>query len=390
MEGQPKQSVLQENLPSYMIKKLTDKVTPLHEAANRDIRLQDAALEGEVTLLNDLLLEDPHILDRNRYMAQNGCSPLHVSAKAGHLGFVQMILQHKPDLAEELDQSKRWSPLHMASAKGHLEIVNVLLEANPKMCFARDIDGRNAVHISAIYGHTGVLAVLLRAKPQTALELTNAGETVFHLCVKHNRPEALQFLIAFTDNDKLLNSKDSGDNTVLHLAVAAKQHGVVDILLETKMDKNAINRNGFTAKDLCSRSTKEEVDIKIWKSLKRAKASRRKNTVNRHRDWLEKQRNALMVVASLIATMAFQTGVNPPGGVWQEDDNENNYKAGNSIMQDKDSQRLVGGTSSVRSPFASSPVAGSLSISSILRKLETWTLEVQQFVSCCLRSSGLR
>ncbi|GJU38816.1 ankyrin repeat-containing domain, PGG domain protein [Tanacetum coccineum] len=35
-------------------------------------------------------------------------------------------------------------------------------------------------------------------------------------------------------------------------------------------------------------------------------------------DWLEKKKNSLMVVAVLIATMAFQAGVNPPSGVWQE------------------------------------------------------------------------
>jgi hypothetical protein len=35
-------------------------------------------------------------------------------------------------------------------------------------------------------------------------------------------------------------------------------------------------------------------------------------------NWMEKTRGTLMVVATVMATMAFQAGLNPPGGVWQE------------------------------------------------------------------------
>lgn len=43
-----------------------------------------------------------------------------------------------------------------------------------------------------------------------------------------------------------------------------------------------------------------------------------------------------MVVASLIATMAFQAGLNPPGGVWEETKLNNQgillHKAGEAVM----------------------------------------------------------
>jgi len=109
------------------------------------------------------------------------------------------------------------------------------------------------------------------------------------------------------------------------------------LLKDRRMQKNVINANGLTAMDSCLQSRKDHVDMQIWLSLQRAKALRAKVALkprNRHRIWLENQRNALMIVASLIATMAFQVGVNPPGGFWQ-DDNDGHH-AGFSVMADKD------------------------------------------------------
>lgn len=68
------------------------------------------------------------------------------------------------------------------------------------------------------------------------------------------------------------------------------------------------------------------------------------NTTDTHQPvkWLTKKRDAIMVVAILIATMAFQAGVSPAGGVWQEDYSKgsngngnpiaNPYRAGEAIM----------------------------------------------------------
>lgn len=44
-----------------------------------------------------------------------------------------------------------------------------------------------------------------------------------------------------------------------------------------------------------------------------------KSSEEQYNDWLTDKQNILMVVAVLLATMAFQAGMNPPGGVWQDD-----------------------------------------------------------------------
>ncbi|XVF79728.1 hypothetical protein PTKIN_Ptkin15bG0013000 [Pterospermum kingtungense] len=47
------------------------------------------------------------------------------------------------------------------------------------------------------------------------------------------------------------------------------------------------------------------------------------------RDKPSEVRNVLLIVSTLIATVTFQAGVNPPGGVWQ--DNEDDHVAGRAI-----------------------------------------------------------
>ncbi|MBA0722761.1 hypothetical protein Golax_003410, partial [Gossypium laxum] len=59
-----------------------------------------------------------------------------------------------------------------------------------------------------------------------------------------------------------------------------------------------------------------------------------------HTDWLSRKRSALMVVSSLIAMVAYQAAIAPPGGALRADetvDEKGNplkhcWKAGNAVM----------------------------------------------------------
>ncbi|WRX35099.1 PGG domain - like 10 [Theobroma cacao] len=147
------------------------------------------------------------------------------------------------------------------------------------------------------------------------------------------------------------------------------------LLFNTSVEVNAVNANGFTAMDVLAQSNRGLKDFDIAESLRDAGALRvaeisytgprigglrtkatpliaqipvtppSKDYVQKatnNEDWLTRKRDALMVVASLIATMAFQAALTPPGGLWQDDltgtsqgNDTQPHEAGTSIIADK-------------------------------------------------------
>ncbi|CAL5359168.1 unnamed protein product [Camellia sinensis] len=94
---------------------------------------------------------------------------------------------------------------------------------------------------------------------------------------------------------------------------------VQHLLTIDKIDVNAKNINGYTALDILAQSRRGVQDWDIQNSLKQAGALK---AADNQGEWLAKKMDALMVVASLLTTIAFQAGVSPPGGVWQNDSPE--------------------------------------------------------------------
>lgn len=53
--------------------------------------------------------------------------------------------------------------------------------------------------------------------------------------------------------------------------------------------------------------------------------------MKKEHSWVEKKRDSLMVAATVIAAMAYQAALNPPGGVWSDDKHDS--ESGTSIME---------------------------------------------------------
>ncbi|XP_030969634.1 ankyrin repeat-containing protein BDA1-like [Quercus lobata] len=310
------------------------------------IELYNASARGCTTTLNLLIHKDSHILNKVS-LSSFSETPLHVSALLGHFDFTRALLDLKPEWAAKLDSQKR-CPLHLASAEGHIKIIQSLLNENNDTCIVQDQDGRIPLHYAAMRGQIEVMRELISAGPKSTKVMVNKVETVMHLCVKYNQLDALKLLVdSLSNEDSLINSQDhDGGNTILHLAVMLKQTEMVEYLLsvpKVKEGSDIQNRIGLTALEVLEHCSKDFKSFNIQKMLMNASVERAKNQnilsptamsshpksttparsskkrldkllsyLGFHVDMIDETRGALMVVATVITSITFQSGVGGP------------------------------------------------------------------------------
>lgn len=182
-------------------------------------KLYDAATQGDATIFQELLQEDPYLLDVVSFPCSRNL--LHIATMHGQLGIVEEITRRNPRLARSLDSEKS-SPLHIAAAEGKVEIASKLLSVAPEMCWLRDCHGMNPVHIASVNGHVEILEEIIRHDPLPAWEKVDRGQTVLHLCVKRGQLRILQVLVN-NNLRELLYTTDYDGETLLHLAVRYEQ-----------------------------------------------------------------------------------------------------------------------------------------------------------------------
>ncbi|RDX70685.1 Ankyrin repeat-containing protein, partial [Mucuna pruriens] len=318
--------------------------------------LYEISLRGSVLELETLIGRDQLILHKLSLTAFIE-TPLHISALLGHLDFTKSLLTYKPQLALELDHSKR-TPLHLASAQGHIDIVHVLLQTCEDACLMSDQDGRIPLHYAAMRGRIEVARELIGAKPESLMVLDGSGKTMLHLCVEHNHLETLKTLVQVIGDVRsdFLNFGDiHHGNTILHMAIMLKQIETIRYLLsisKIREETNIENKMGCTALDMLEHRpqdwrslqikhmlvdagiknkeknhthsvpsttmgvvspTRVDPSEKYWRKI----FTRSKKFLRDQGDRLEEMRGMLSLVATMISTMSFSVVMNPPGGFIQ-------------------------------------------------------------------------
>ncbi|KAI3946256.1 hypothetical protein MKW92_035709 [Papaver armeniacum] len=285
--------------------------------------------------------EDSRLKDLDKTFTSFCRTPLHIAVMSGDINFATKILSRKPDLVLKQD-SNGFTPLHLASAQASVSMVRLLLKNKPAgASIVQDEDGRTPLHLAAMNNRVEIMKLLLEEGLPEAIHKRNNknGETILHCCVKSNTNlKTLKLLVnqvvhapaplqEQNPNPISINSTDNGGNTILHLAVKMGNMKITNYLLlnnNVKIDINVINKKRVKALNMLSQAERNDLKFGCYSYYVRHETHKSKPLFkNGGREGLKDRVNALLVVATLIAGIAFQAAMNPPGGVWQEDSKVN-------------------------------------------------------------------
>ncbi|MED6204830.1 hypothetical protein PIB30_012328 [Stylosanthes scabra] len=259
-----------------------------------DQRLPNAIRKNDITTFSILVKENEEILYGRTAGSFN--TSLHLASKYGCTEMVLEILRLCPDMVFYENKNLQ-TPVHEACRKRNVKILMLLLEACklnpadivrellnqwPELTEVIDENGNSALHLAVIEGHYKLAEFLI-------------NKTKLNIKAKNN--------FGFTALDILDQAFDSSEKKQLQ-ATFIRAEGLDEMV-------------SFSPRRLGKKHNKHQSQKKMenLNQLYYAKRSKQKDI---HKEALLNARNTIIIVASLIATVTFASGITPPGGVYQE------------------------------------------------------------------------
>ncbi|BFG25289.1 hypothetical protein CerSpe_115630 [Prunus speciosa] len=255
-------------------------------------------------------------------------------------------------------------PIHCASSKGHVDIVKELLRHCPDSMELRNSSDQNILHVAARCGEDNLVKYFLKKVEFRMLidQKDNRGNTPLHLAKMYHHPKVVD-LLTFDRrtnlkvlNDRGMTSVDISEST---LETSASYHGIIPAVKEEENGVIQLYSSEQNPRDSSSLPELDQILVEPGPGMEKKRTAaaagqiqnkvvaiawwlvnRLVNCLEYPRTWLEDTRGILMVVATMISTITFEAAVNPPGGVWQE--NNTNSSAGGTTYCTHDNICLAG------------------------------------------------
>ncbi|XP_006420502.2 serine/threonine-protein phosphatase 6 regulatory ankyrin repeat subunit B [Citrus clementina] len=280
-----------ESRCSNMVLALLENSTSVsHEGPNGKTALHAAAMEFPFAnaAFQKLLEEKKNLIKETD---QYGWTPIHYAAYHGNYWTIKLLLETDQSASNIADKDRKMTALHLAAGQGHAKIVKEILSVNPECYELVDNRGWNFLHYAMVSFHVGQLRNLLENNPLAR---------------------------------SLIDEGDAKGNTPLHVLAAVRPKEFdVDLVRKTQTNYDAVNKQNVSVRHILDYGypeLKKEIQ-KLSKDVGRGQYSKGVRRVVQKcvtKENYKDTRASHLVVAALIATVAFAAAFTIPGGYRSE------------------------------------------------------------------------
>ncbi|CAH8636573.1 unnamed protein product [Schistosoma margrebowiei] len=169
----------------------------------------------------------------------NNITPLHVAAKWGRGGMVQLLLNS--NALVDCRTRDGLTPLHCAARSGHAELASLLMGAgaNPS---AKTRNGLTPLHMAA-QGNNEEVARVLILRGASVADRTGDSLTPLHVAAHCGNTEVARVLL---DNGCDVNARALNGFTPLHIACKKQKIRVIELLLQYGAQINMTTESGLS------------------------------------------------------------------------------------------------------------------------------------------------
>ena len=225
----------------------------LNKLRGRDMQFLEAAMEGDVSMIQGLLEKGVDIQARE----EEKNTALHLATRNGKEAAVRLLLRKGADI--EATNQKGETALHLAAGSGQERLIQMLLGEGAILLGEKaDLESRTSIESTALMiaaqtGHLSVVRLLLE-KGADVNSVNIHGYTALHYAAEAGVNAVVLLLL---EKGADIKSKDRYGYTALTGAATDGYESTVRILLEKGADVESETNSGSTALALAARNGHE-------------------------------------------------------------------------------------------------------------------------------------
>ncbi|VVB07118.1 unnamed protein product [Arabis nemorensis] len=296
-----------------------------------------AVKSGNVSLVSEMLKHSGEVQGNTSNLAsqlEGRKSLIHAALKAKNKDVLKVILDEDPSLVHERDEEGR-TCLSVGASVGFYDGIKNLLELSTSNVFECDDDGSFPIHMAMEKGHRKVVKEILKRCPASKMLLNKQGQNILHIAAKSGKARSFRLPdIKRLDADNyLIQEQDVDGNTPLHLATIMWRPRTVSYITIVASKKTRIlhiqNKDGLRPLDIAELKLQSDYVLRerltlmvllcVYKPRGVGWLPTSGMTLRSRSEHLDATKykdsvSALLLVATLIATVAVAAGFTMPGG----------------------------------------------------------------------------